>query len=86
MNYARKYLTGQKFYEHKYSNTCRIYRRICFKSIILEPAAHVEYLGKYVFKSIILNQLFRTVGRGWRELGFGEGTHWDFQQVEMSGR
>jgi hypothetical protein len=31
MNYAKKHLTRQKTYKHKYSNTCRISRRIYFQ-------------------------------------------------------
>jgi hypothetical protein len=49
-----------------------------FKSIILEPAAHVEYIGEYFLSPLYWNQLFRTVERGLRELGFGEGLHQHF--------
>ena len=90
LNYAHKYLTRQKFYEHKYSYTCRISSRVCFKSIILEPAAHVEYLGKYVFNSIILEPVvpnsWERVERArlWRgnTLGFStSGNEWEVSSL-----
>jgi hypothetical protein len=31
MNYVQKYLTRQNIYEHKYSNTHRISRIMCFQ-------------------------------------------------------
>jgi hypothetical protein len=45
MNYAWKYLTRQKIYEHKYLIHVYYLGEYVFKSIILEPVAHIEYLG-----------------------------------------
>lgn len=66
MNYARKYLTT-KNYEKYYSNTRRIFRRICFQ-VYVEIGGSEQERGRRE-----LGGFEQESGR--RELGGREGTH-----------
>jgi hypothetical protein len=47
----------------------------------------MKYLGEYVSKSIMLELIvLNNRERGRRELGGREESHYNFEQVEMSGR
>lgn len=46
MNYVQKHLTRQRFYEHEYSDTYRIFRRIYFHIHYIETGGYEQEKGR----------------------------------------